>query len=252
MITSLIFVPISYAGLIIVFLLTILPASIIALPFPKNIRTRISAPFWQAFSVYTIYVATLSQVYKRDERPDEERKGYPKGLYICNHQSFVDVPLVIISVPIPPIMKKEVLYIPVLGICGYSAGAIVVDRKDPDSRRKVFEEAKQRLTSGLRTMMIYPEGTRQRKSDLPKDYAEIKKPILKFAYEKGVPVHSVSVFGTKQVMPSNSISVNFGKKLGIIIRKSRRPEDYQDPESFMKACWQDVVDGHKELQAKLT
>ena len=249
---QLLLVPIAYASLITVFLVTILPASIIALPFPRNVRTRISAPFWQLFSFHTIYIATWSKVYKRDERSNEERKGYPKGLYICNHQSFVDIPLVLMSVPNPPIMKKEVLYIPVLGICGYSAGALVVDRKDPQSRRKVFEESKKRLTSGLKTMMIYPEGTRQRNSDEPKDYALIKKPILKFAFENNVPVHSVTVYGTKKVMPSNSIAVKFGKKLGIIVRKAKRPEDYEDADSFMRACWNDVTEGYKELHEKLT
>ena len=220
---NLLYQPIAYASLVIAFLVTILPISIIALPFSRDLRTRMCAPFWQAFSFFTIHIATFSKVYKRDERLGHEKSGYPKGLYICNHQSFMDVPLVIMSVPNPPIMKKEVLYLPVLGICGYSAGAMVVDRKDPNSRKKVFEEAKKRLTQGLKTMMIYPEGTRQRKSDRPKEYSEIKKPILRFAYDNNIPVHSVTVYGTKKVMPTNSFSVKLGKKLGIIIRKAKRP-----------------------------
>ena len=244
--------PVSYTLIAAAFIVTILPASIVALPFPLKTRTMICYPFWQVFSRFVIHVATLSKVTIKDERPLEEQKKYPQGLYIANHQSFIDIPLIITKLPIPPIMKKEVLYIPLVGICGYAGGAMIVDRKSGSSRKKVFEQARQRLTTGLRALQFYPEGTRQKGVDFPKDYSEIKKPIIRFAYEQGIPVYCVSLYGTRKVLNSKSAMLDYGKHIGMIIRSAKRPSDYANADDFMRACWASVTDGYRELQEKLT
>lgn len=243
--------PFTYLSAMAVFFVTIFPAALVALPFNEVKRTRLNAPFWRAFSRFIIHYSTLSKVYTRDER-EPEKKTHPEGLFIANHQSFMDIPLVISELPIPPIMKKEVLYIPILGLCGYSAGAMIVDRKNMNSRRKVLELAKKRLTSSTKALMFYPEGTRNRESMEPKNFEDIKKPILKFAYQENIPVHSVSLYGTQKVLNPSSFLIRHGEKIGMIIRKAKMPSDYQDEESFLKDCWDDVKSGYKELQEKLT
>lgn len=45
-----------------------------------------------------------------------------KRLYIANHQSYIDIPLIITKFQVPPIMKKEVLYIPIIGLVGWAMG----------------------------------------------------------------------------------------------------------------------------------
>ena len=244
--------PLSYFFIFSLFVVVLFPPAVLALPFPKHARARINAPFWRFFSWLTVRLATFSRVYKIDERPKEEIGKYPQGLYISNHQSFVDVPLVLSSLPIPPIMKKEVLFIPILGVCGYSAGAMIVDRRDKDSRKRVFEQAKERLSNGLKSLMFYPEGTRQRRDGGPKEYQEIKKPIIKFAFEAGIPVYSISVYGTQKVLSPASLKINYGKKVGIIIRKAKFPADYSSAEEFAKDCWEDVRAGYRELEEKLS
>lgn len=242
----------TYLFIIAAFTVTIFPAAIIALPFGTVTRTRISAPFWKVFSKSLIHGAIFSSVYKRDERSEEVRKKHPEGLYISNHQSFVDVPLVLSELPIPPIMKKEILYIPVIGLCGYSAGAMIVDRKSRNSRVKVFEQAKERLTQGIKALLFYPEGTRQRGVDSPKEFKDIKKPILRFAYEQNIPVYPISIYGTTKVLRPASLMIDHRKNLGIIIRDAQKPANFEDAESFMQACWTQVQDGYSELQEKLT
>lgn len=244
--------PLSYLFIFSLFFILLLPPALIALPFPQHVRARMNAPAWQLFSWLVVRVAVGANVYLRDERPREEVKSRPEGLYIANHQSFVDVPLVLSLLPIPPIMKKEVLYIPVLGICGYSAGAMIVDRKDKNSRKKVFDQAKERLTAGIKALMFYPEGTRNRSTGKPKDWDQIKKPILNFAYEQNIPVTSISVYGTRSVLSPSSLKLNYGQKIGMIARKSKKPADYPDADSFVKDCWEDVQNGYRELEEKLS
>lgn len=244
--------PFSFALIIIAFFVTIVPAAIVALPFRQQTRFKISAPFWRLFSYIVIYVATLSRVHSEDRRKKEDQKSYPQGLFISNHLSAMDIPLLLTRFQVPPIMKKEVLYIPIFGMCGYSAGAMIVDRKNPQSRKKAFEMATQRLVKGFKSLQYYPEGTRQRQTTSPKPLEKIKKPILKFAYHHNVAVYAVSVYGTQAVFNPKSALINYGNKIGIIVHDAIHPKDFSSEEEFLAKAWGLVIEGHHELEEKLS
>ena len=244
--------PFSYAIAVATFFLTILPGSLISLPFSLERRVAISGPFWKLCSTIILRISTLSKVYIEDRRPLNEKESAPKGLYITNHQSFVDIPLIISCLQIPPIMKKEVLYIPILGLCGYASGALIVDRKSATSRRTTLIRAQQRLLKGLKALQVYPEGTRQKLGDGPKDYSFIKKALLKYAFEKNLPVYPISMYGTKRVINSKTGFINHGQKVGIIIKEALRPDLFQSSDEFMENCWNEAHLGYSELQEKLT
>tara|TARA_B100000674_G_scaffold313384_1_gene260531 strand:+ start:866 stop:1315 length:450 start_codon:yes stop_codon:yes gene_type:complete len=149
-------------------------------------------------------------------------------------------------------MKKEVLYIPILGLCGYASGALIVDRKSAASRRTTLIRAQQRLLKGLKALQVYPEGTRQKLGDGPKDYSFIKKALLKYAFEKNLPVYPISMYGTKRVINSKTGFINHGQKVGIIIKEALRPDLFQSSDEFMENCWNEAHLGYSELQEKLT
>lgn len=244
--------PISVILLISSFTLFVGPISVIALPLKWQTRRNITGPFWKLFSEFALRVVCLTRITKEDFREEAVKgKGSPEGLYIANHQSFIDIPLMLTTIQVPPIMKKEVLYIPLLGICGYSSGAIIVDRKDSESRKKVFEQAKERLTSFDKSLQYYPEGTRNKKKDGPKEYFEIKKPLMLLAYNEGIKIYPVSMFGTKKVLNEKTGLVNYGKKIGSIFHAPVDPKDFDDAEGFMKAAWKKVQDGYDQLEEKL-
>lgn len=245
--------PISAFLLITSFTLLLGPISLLALPFKWQTRRNITGRFWQAFGYFALYIVTCSRVYKEDRREKEvQAMGSPPGLYIANHQSFIDIPMILSSVQIPPIMKKEVLFIPLLGLCGYSSGAIIVDRKDPDSRKKVFQEAMSRLTEYDQSLQYYPEGTRQKEDKGPKEYSIIKKPLMQFAYSNNIKVYPISIFGTRKVLDEKSGLVNYGTKIGSIFHEAVNPKDFDNYEDFMKTAWAKVQDGYKELEDKLS
>ena len=244
--------PFSYATALAAFIVTILPASIVSLPFNVKRRVDISGPFWRAYSRIILKVCTLARVHAEDRRSEEAKRQPLNGLYIANHQSFVDIPLIFSYIQIPPIMKKEIFYIPVFGFCAYAAGALMVDRKNASSRRDTLLKAQARLTKGLKALQVYPEGTRQKQGSEPKEYGFIKKALLKFAFDKKIPVYPISMYGTKHVINSKTGFINHGQKIGIIIKDALDARAFQDSEQFMKSCWQEVLEGHKELQEKLT
>ncbi len=233
----------------LVFFVLVTPPTLLVIPFPVSIRLRVVGPFWRFFANYTIKFGCWAKLYVEDHRQPELRTYPPTGLYIANHQSFLDIPMTLSQFQVPPIMKKEVLYIPLLGILGWAAGSLVVSRGKRDSRKKVFVKARDRLVKDKFAVQYYPEGTRS-KAGIPRQYSGLKVTLLQLAWEEKVPVIPVSIYGTHDVI-SNSGVINVGKKVGIISHAAMLPADYKDANSFARACWDQVLKGHSQLKASL-
>lgn len=232
----------------LVFLGISTPITLLSAPLPLYWRLKMVGPFWRAFSWTVIHLSCWSKVHAEDHRQEELRVTPPRGLYISNHQSYLDIPLMLSQYQVLPIMKKEVLYIPIFGVLGWLAGALVVSRGSRGSRKRVFIQARKRLVDDQFSLQYYPEGTRS-KNGLPKPLNEIKANLIEVAYNSKVPVIPISMYGTSKVILNGVLQI--GQPLGIITHRARIPADYADVDSFISDCWGDVLRGHAELQAKL-
>jgi 1-acyl-sn-glycerol-3-phosphate acyltransferase len=233
----------------LVFLLCVLPVSLIAAPFPLVPRVALVRRGWQAFGYFTIKYAAFATMHIEDKRPSA-LKTYPfRGLYIANHQSYMDIPLILSQYQVPPIMKKEVLYLPVLGFLGWVSGALVVSRGKRDSRKKVFVKARERLVTQNFGLQYYPEGTRSRDGK-PKDFADLKVTLMHLAFEENIPVIPVSMYGTSHILKHGDF-IHFGKKVGIITHSPLEPKNFANANEFARAAWDVVKQGHSELALKL-
>ncbi len=223
----------------------LLPLSLLCIPF-KEIPTKVKiiAPGWWIFSK-VIFIGSCTKVHLDDRRKDK-KYSMPAGLYIINHQSIFDIPLSLMSFIIPPIMKKQVLHIPIFGLIAKACAAIPVDRKDPNSRKKVLIEALRRLGNGI-SLLIYPEGSRS-KSDFPKAYEDIKKPIINHCYNKNIQVVPVSIYGTRYLIKKGKLAPF--KNVAIITHEEVFPKDFNSEEEFSRHVWSKVCEGHKELYDK--
>jgi 1-acyl-sn-glycerol-3-phosphate acyltransferase len=117
---------------------------------------------------------------------------------VFNHNALLDVPL---SAPYVPganktIAKASFAKVPLFGLF-YSKGAILVNRKDEQSRRKSYEAMKQVLLSGMH-MCIYPEGTRNRTKEPLKQFYD---GAFKLAVDSKKEVIPCIISGTKKAMP---------------------------------------------------
>src|SRR6185436_5631575 len=83
-------------------------------------------------------------------------------IVVCNHNSFMDVPLTTPFIPGPnkTIAKIEMAKIPLFGLI-YQRGSVLVDRKNEESRKNSYIKMKDVLQMGMH-MCIYPEGTRNK------------------------------------------------------------------------------------------
>lgn len=242
------FVYIWFATLIIFFAL---PVVILVLPFGAETRFKVTSQMWVRFyriMLKTVFFTNLLTIDRRDE--ESKKKISPPGLYIANHQSFGDIPIIFSKIIMAPIMKKQVLYVPILGLLAYASGAIVVDRKSKDSRKKVFEISKKELTSNRRQLQYYPEGTRRKDGGIgPKPFDQIKTALIDIAFEYNVPVYPVSIYGTPEVV--NGGLVIPGRKTGIILHEAILAHEFADQSSFAKAAWDKVTEGYFELDRKI-
>ncbi|WP_298781180.1 1-acyl-sn-glycerol-3-phosphate acyltransferase [uncultured Polaribacter sp.] len=89
---------------------------------------------------------------------DEELDRNKSYMFCPNHASLMD-PFVLIILSKNPIVfvgKQELVKIPVFGFF-YKKVVIMVDRNNPESRKRVYEMAKKRLQNGT-SLGIFPEG----------------------------------------------------------------------------------------------
>lgn len=117
---------------------------------------------------------------------------------VCNHNTLFDI---LVSTPSVPgasqtLAKAELAKIPVFGFI-YRSGSILVNRKDPKSRRKSLDEMKKALKQGMH-LILYPEGTRNKTSAPLKPFYD---GAFTMAIETQKPVIPALIFYTKDIIP---------------------------------------------------
>lgn len=119
-------------------------------------------------------------------------------IIICNHTSYMDIPLVSPGIPGPnkTIAKVEMAKIPVFGRI-YQSGSVLVDRKNEQSRKKSFAKMKEVLEMGLH-MCIYPEGTRNKTTQPLQRFHD---GAFRLAVDTGKPIMPAVIFYTNKVLP---------------------------------------------------
>jgi len=127
--------------------------------------------------------------------------NFQKGnnyVVVFNHNALLDIPL---SAPYTPganktIGKASFSKVPIFGWF-YKRGAILIDRKNEASRKKSFDLMKKVLEKGMH-MCIYPEGTRNRTTDVLKPFYD---GAFKLAVETNTEIIPCIINGTKEAMP---------------------------------------------------
>jgi 1-acyl-sn-glycerol-3-phosphate acyltransferase len=221
----------------------LLPSVLLTFYLPLTTRLKIIGPIWRIISFSILKFGIFSKISFIDRR---KIKKSGLGLYIANHQSFIDIPLIAMTTPIPPIMKKEVLYVPLFGLLGYGSGALTFSRKELNSRRKVLTKVINRLTKEKFSVQYYPEGSRS-KDGIIKDITCIKTSLMSIAYRNKINVYPMSLYGTHNILNKFGI-VKPGISIGIIHHEKIEPSLYGSEDEFITACWNKVIEGNAELK----
>jgi 1-acyl-sn-glycerol-3-phosphate acyltransferase len=140
--------------------------------------------FWK-FARILSKILVYGMGFRLDLETDEVIQPDKSYMFCPNHTSIMD-PFVLIILSKNPIVfvgKKELAKIPIFGFF-YKRVVIMVDRSNPESRKRVYEMAKKRLQDGV-SMAIFPEGL------VPEEYVVLgsfKKGAFSLAIEFEIPI----------------------------------------------------------------
>lgn len=219
--------------------------AILVLAFPQKLRERlffIPIPPLMNFLFSCGTFTRITKIEKRSNKSIIDHKGR-SVLYIANHNSMIDPPVLNSKFPITTLMKYEVLYIPMMTLPSIACGAITVKRGDKSSRKNALKKSLHRLDTA-RPVFYFPEGTRSKGKPI-KDYDEIHLPLLKSAYKREISVVPITITGTKELL-TNLYLIKPFHKMKMITHNYVYPKDFTNEEDFCKFCWKQIVDGLSE------
>jgi 1-acyl-sn-glycerol-3-phosphate acyltransferase len=122
-------------------------------------------------------------------------------LFVSNHQSNFDIPLLLSCIDIPKgfIAKKELEHWPFISTWMKYINCIFMDRDNLRKSAESIVEGIKLLQSGY-SMVVFPEGTRSK----GKPVNEFKGGSFKLATKSKCPIVPITINGTYKLMESNN------------------------------------------------
>ena len=165
-------------------------------------------------------------------------------LFVSNHQSDFDIPLLMSCLDVPKgfIAKKELESWPIINTWMKHLNCIFMDRTSLRKSAQSIVEGIKILKSGY-SMVIFPEGTRSRGGEI----AEFKKGRLKIATKaKDVPIVPLTIEGTYNALEKNGLN---SAKVKLVIDKPIYIKDYSKEElsNLSKQCYDIINNNHKKM-----
>jgi len=129
-------------------------------------------------------------------------------VFICNHQSTIDIPVCVASIPssLRMLAKKELFRVPIFGWAILAGGFIKVDRENRENAIKSLDHAAERLKKENISPLVYAEGTRSTDGKIH----QFKKGGFVLAINSGRQIVPVTIKGTDKIMPKNAYTIFSG------------------------------------------
>jgi 1-acyl-sn-glycerol-3-phosphate acyltransferase len=202
---------------------------------PEPERTRRFIPLSRIWMRFFFILSGLRLTVKGREHfaPGENY------VVVCNHNSFMDVPLSSPFIPGPnkTIAKHEFVKVPLFGLI-YRRGSVLVNRKSEKSRKESYQAMRKVLESGMH-MCIYPEGTRNRTGEHLKTFHD---GAFKLAVSTGKAIIPAIIFHTGKVLPANRPFYFRPKPIGIHFLEPVNVDEQTDPQELKERVYRIMWD----------
>ncbi len=164
--------------------------------------------------------------------PHDLRSGGRPAVFVGNHTSLFDPPLMISTLPCRPVFvaKRELARVPFLGWVIWLADFIFIDRRDRTAALRGLEKAADRIRAG-QSIVAFPEGTRSSDGRL----LPFKKGAFALAFEAGVPVVPFAIHGGPEILPKGDWRVT-GGPYRITVGTPLESSAFPDAEALRKAA----------------
>ncbi len=129
-------------------------------------------------------------------------------IYMANHQGSYDIFALLSCLPVQFrwIAKKELFAIPIMGWAMRAANYISIDRSGKRKALESIERAAAKIKGGV-SVVIFPEGTRSSDGSIQ----PFKRGGFTLALKSGVPIIPITIQGSLDVMPRDSLRVRPGE-----------------------------------------
>ena len=163
----------------------------------RGFRAHTCAQWWARFIVWTTGV--------RIERVGPLPPDRESCVFVANHASFYDVPIVFTALPrqLRVMAKASLLYVPFIGWHLHRSGHVLVNRVNPGAG--IYKRMQRMARSGA-SLVVFPEAGRTGDGQLLK----FKAGIFLLAIENDLPVVPVTVLGSRDIMPKGRLMVRPG------------------------------------------
>lgn len=164
-------------------------------------------------------------------------------LVVANHQSLMDIPLVLGYLgPMPMVAKKELSKVPGVNWFVKYMGGFFLDRNKPSEGAQIIKKIMKKLSDG-HSLLVFPEGTRSVDGTVGK----FKTAVFKVAKKLNVKVLPVSIWGTIFLVPKHSLFLNPGP-VSMMIHPPVDPKDYPNEEELAQKVEEVVRLGVERLK----
>jgi 1-acyl-sn-glycerol-3-phosphate acyltransferase len=209
----------------ILFLLATIFFSIVSIPAAVIDRSGRSY-LWLAKTWSKIFLALYGiRVVTRGTENIQPGKA---AVYIANHSSYVDIPVLLASVPdnIRLVLRNTLTRIPIWGWALIFSPFLIIDRSNPSNAKRTLSQAVETIRRGA-AVLLFPEGTRTNDGVMH----EFKRGAFNMAANAGAIIVPVAVTGTFAVLPrtrklpdsSHTVYVTIGAPLSANPHLTGRP-----------------------------
>ena len=125
-------------------------------------------------------------------------------VYVSNHASMFDIPVVIASIPdeIRIVYKKELSYVPIWGWALAVGHYVSIDRFSAKDAMKSLDAAAEKIRHGA-SVLLFAEGTRTRTGKLQ----PFKRGAFALAAKAGIPIVPVTINNSFNILPKGSLRI---------------------------------------------
>jgi 1-acyl-sn-glycerol-3-phosphate acyltransferase len=178
---------------------------------------------------------------KLEIRGQEQVEPGRTYLFVANHQSNCDPPVLLMAIPrdVRFIVKKELQRIPLLSSAMRIAGFVFIDRKDRVNALQEMGRVVAQMRQGD-SFLVFPEGTRTRTGQM----GPFKKGPFIMALQAGISIIPTSLSGSFQVMPPTPFRIRPGTvKVSFHPPVETKGLDMDKRDALMKEVWETVASG---------
>jgi len=166
-------------------------------------------------------------------------------MVVANHQSLMDIPLILGYVTRGGfIAKKELEKVPGVAWFIKYMGGVFIDRENPRQIAGEIKKVLKNLRNGV-NYIVFPEGTRTEDGNV----LEFKKGSMALAMKTKVKILPVAIWGTMYLVPKRSLLFDPGE-VYLKILPPVDPTKFDSEEKLMEDVRNKIVEAVEELKTK--